>query len=77
MVDAHNEFLGVMSEVDVLRALGAGKDLSLLTAVDLMVHDRIVVTTETTHEPDVKLMEEKRWLTLPVTQHGWEADSVT
>ena len=43
VVDARNEFIGFISEFDVLRALEAGKDLSLLTAEDLMVHNRIAV----------------------------------
>ena len=43
VVDDRNEFIGFISEFDVLRALEAGKDLSTVTAEDLMVHDRIAV----------------------------------
>ena len=43
MVNERDEFMGFISEFDVLRALEAGKDLSLLTAEDLMVHNRIAV----------------------------------
>lgn len=77
VVDDDNEFIGFISEVDVLRALEAGKDLSKLNAEDLMVHDRIAVTAETTIEEAVKIMEEKRLLNLPVTQNGRVAYSVT
>jgi CBS domain-containing protein len=77
VVDDHNEFIGFISEIDVLRALGAGKDLSKLNAEDIMVHDRIAVTAETTIEAAVKIMEEKRLLNLPVTQNGRVAYSVT
>ena len=77
VVDAHNEFIGFISEVDVLRALEAGKDLSKLIAEDIMVRDRIAVTSETTIEVAVKIMEEKRLLNLPVTQNGRVAYSVT
>lgn len=77
VVDEHNEFIGFISEVDVLRALEAGKDLSKLIAEDIMVRDRIAVTSETTIEVAVKIMEEKRLLNLPVTQNGRVAYSVT
>ena len=77
VVDDHNEFIGFISEVDVLRALESGKDLSRLIAEDIMVRDRIAVTFETTIETAVKMMEEKRLLNLPVTQNGKVAYSVT
>ncbi len=67
VVNDDNEFIGFISEVDVLRALEAGKDLSKLNAEDLIVHDRIAGTAETTIEEAVKIMEEKRLLNLPVT----------
>ena len=77
VVDDQNEFIGFISEFDVLRALEAGKDLSKVNAEDIMVHDRIAVTTETTIEEAVKTMEEKRLLNLPVEQNGKVAYSVT
>ena len=70
VVNERDEFMGFISEFDVLRALEAGKDLSLLTAEDLMVHDRIVATPETTIEKAVQIMEEKRLLNLPVQKDG-------
>ncbi|UVT18376.1 MAG: CBS domain-containing protein [Nitrospira sp.] len=77
VVDDQNEFIGFISEFDVLRALEAGKDLSKLTAEDIMVHDRIAVTAQTTIEEAVKTMEEKRLLNLPVMKDGRVAYSVT
>jgi CBS domain-containing protein len=77
VVNDQNEFIGFISEFDVLRALKAGKDLSMLTAEDLMVHDRIVVTPETTIEEAVIIMEEKRLLNLPVKEDGRVVYSVT
>ncbi len=77
VVDERDEFMGFISEFDVLRALEAGKDLSMLTAEDLMVHDRIVVTPETTIEEAVQIMEEKRLLNLPVKKDGRVVYSVT
>ena len=77
VVDDRNEFIGFISEFDVLRALEAGKDLSKLTAEDIMVHDQISVTAETTIEEAVKTMEEKRLHNLPVKKDGKIAYSVT
>jgi CBS-domain-containing membrane protein len=61
----------------VLHALEVGKDLSTLTAEDIMVHDRMAVTAETTIEEAVKTMEEERLVSLPVKQNGRVAYSVT
>lgn len=77
VVNDQSEFIGFISEFDVLCALKAGKDLSRLTAEDLMVHDRIVVTPETTIEEAVTIMEEKRLLNLPVKEDGRVVYSVT
>ncbi|MER3422725.1 MAG: histidine kinase [Nitrospiraceae bacterium] len=77
VVDDKGEFIGFISEFDVLRALEANKDLSKTTAEKIMAKDRIAVTEETTIEDAVKLMEEKRLLNLPVTRNGKVAYSVT
>ncbi len=77
VVDERDEFVGFVSEIDVLRALESGKDLSALTIEQIMAHERIAVTAETTIEDAVKLMEEKRLLNLPVTKQGKVAYSVT
>lgn len=77
VADDHNEFVGFLSEIDILRALESGRDLSTLNTEHVMVHERIAVTTETTIEDAVKLMEEKRLLNLPVTKDGQVAYSVT
>jgi CBS domain-containing protein len=77
VVDENGEFIGFVSEFDILRALEAQKDLNRLTAGDIMVKDRMFVTEQTSLEETVKLMEEKRLLNLPVTRNGKVAYSVT
>lgn len=77
VVNTRGEFIGFISEFDVLRALEASKDLSELTAEDIMVPEHISVTPETTIEEAVKTMEEKRLHNLPVTKEGKVAYSVT
>ncbi len=77
VVDERGEFIGFVSEFDLLRALDAKKDLNQLTAGDVMAKDRIAVTTETSVDEAVKLMEEKRLLNLPILVNGKVAYSVT
>jgi CBS domain-containing protein len=77
VVDERGDFVGFISEFDILRALEAGKDLNRLTAEDVMAKDRIAVTDETSIDEAVKLMEEKRLLSLPVRKDGKVAYSIT
>lgn len=77
IVDEGGDFVGFISEFDILRALEAGKDLNRLTAEDVMAKDRIAVTDETSIDDAVKLMEEKRLLSLPVRKNGKVAYSIT
>ena len=77
VVDESGEFIGFVSEFDLLRALEAKKDLNKLTAGDVMAKDRISVTADTSVDEAVKIMEEKRLLNLPVTVNGKVAYSIT
>jgi len=77
VVDERSEFIGFVSEFDILRALEAGKDLNRLTAEDIMAKDRISVTDDTSIEDAVKIMEEKRLLNLPIERNGKVAYSIT
>ena len=70
VVDGKGKFLGFISEFDVLRALEAGKNLHQLTAEDLMVKDRVAVTTSTTIVEAVQTMEKNRFLNLPIEKDG-------
>jgi CBS domain-containing protein len=77
VIDGQGQFVGFISEFDVLRALEAQRDLSQLRAEDIMANDRIAVTEATTIEEAVKLMEEKRLLNLPVIRNGTVNYSIT
>lgn len=77
VVDGSGEFIGFVSEFDLLRALEAKKDLNTLTAGDVMAKDCISVTADTSVDEAVKLMEEKRLLNLPVKVNGKVAFSIT
>jgi predicted transcriptional regulator len=77
VVDGSGEFIGFVSEFDLLRALERKKDLNQLTAGDVMAKDRIAVTSDTSIDEAVKIMEEKHLLNLPVTVNGNVAYSIT
>lgn len=77
VVDERGEFVGFVSEFDILRVLEAKKDLNQLTAEDVMTKQPIPVTADTSINEAVKIMEEKRLLTLPVIVKGKVAYSIT
>ena len=77
VVDERGAFIGFVSEFDILRVLEEKKDLSQLSAEDVMVKEQISVTNETSIDEAVKIMEEKRLLSLPVKTHGKVTRSIT
>lgn len=77
VISEQGDFIGFISEFDILRALEAKRDLNQLTAGDVMAKDHIAVTEDTSIDEAVKLMEEKRLLKLPVKKNGKVAYSVT
>ncbi len=77
VVDDKGTFIGFISEFDVLKALQANKELSQMTAEQIMVKEHISVTANTTIDEAVRLMEEKRLNNLPVSQNGSVAYSIT
>jgi predicted transcriptional regulator len=77
VLDERGEFIGSVSELDILRVLEAEKDLNELTAEDVMVKEQISATNETSIDEAVKIMEDKRLLSLPVKTHGKVTHSIT
>ena len=77
VVDERGEFIGFVSEFDILRVLEAKRDLNQLTAEDVMAKEHISVTNDTSIDEAVKIMEEKRLLNLPVKVNGKVAYSIT
>jgi predicted transcriptional regulator len=70
VVDAKGRFIGFISQFDVLSVLEAGRDISQLTAEEIMVQDHVAIHISTTLSEAVKLMKEKHFLVLPVEQDG-------
>lgn len=70
VVDEKGDFIGFISEFDVLHALETGRDISQLTAEEIMAPNHIVTNISTTILDAVKLMKEKHLLVLPVEEDG-------
>ena len=77
LVDADGRYIGFINEFDLMKALRAGKELSNLTAEDLMRTGPIAVHESTTIADAAKRMEERCVLNLPVEKDGKVAYSVT
>lgn len=77
VVDDKGKFIGFVSEFDVFKVIEAGKDLSKVTAQEIMNKTPIAVHESTPINKAVKLMEEKHLLNLPVERNGTVAYSVT
>ena len=77
VVNEQGEFIGFVSEFDILRELDAKKDLNQLTAEEVMVKEHISVRNETSLDEAVKIMETKRLLSLPVETNGKVTYSIT
>ena len=70
VVDEEGDFIGFISEFDVLSALETGRDISQLTAKEIMSSNPIVTNISTTISDAVKMMKEKHLLVLPVEEDG-------
>ena len=77
VIDHEGKYIGFINEFDVMKALGAGKQLSNLMAEDLMRIGPIAVHSSTTIEDAAKRMEERCVLNLPVEKDGKVAYSVS
>lgn len=77
VVDEQGKYIGFINEFDVMKALEAGKELSNLTAEDLMRIGPIAVHESTTIVEAAQRMEERCVLNLPVERDGKVAYSVS
>jgi len=64
------EIIGIVTELDILRAVKEGKELSGTTAKEIMTVDVAKATTEATGEEMIKIMEEFHIIRLPIVREG-------
>lgn len=77
VVDANGKYLGFINEFDVMNMLDLGRDLSKLSAEQIMRKDRLVITPSTTIPDAAKMMEQHGVVSLPVEVDGVVTYSVT
>ena len=77
VVDDQDKFIGFVSEFDLLGAIESGKDLSQVTADQLMNKDHFVADESTTIADAIRFMKEKHLLNIPLVKQGKVAYSVT
>ncbi len=70
VVDPHGHCVGFISQFDVLAVLEAGRDVSQLTATEIMVPDPLAIPFTTTLAEAVKIMKDNHFLVLPVEENG-------
>ena len=70
VVDDEGTFIGFISEFDILTILESGRDLSQLTAEEIMVQDHVAIQESATLKEAVQLMKDRHLLVLPVERNG-------
>ncbi len=66
----NGEVVGVVTELDLLKAVSEGKELVRITAGDIMTRDVITVEVETPLDKVTEILMNKNIIRVPVTQDG-------
>ena len=61
---------GIVSELDIIRALRAGKNLDSVTATEIMTAEVIAVNVDATVEEIMEIMDTKQIVRVPVLEDG-------
>jgi len=77
VVDDKGGFIGFISEFDILSILEDGRELSQLTAEEIMVQDHVAISESATLKEAVQLMKHQHLLVLPVERNGVIVGSVS
>jgi CBS domain-containing protein len=70
VVDESDRVIGVVSEVDILRALRGSRPLEELKVTEIMTRSPVVIEEKTTLEEASKIMEDAHIHRLPVVKDG-------
>ena len=62
--------VGIVSELDIIRALRAGKTLDTITAAEIMTAAVITVNVDATVEEIMEIMDTKKIVRVPVLEDG-------
>lgn len=70
IVDEQSQVVGIITEIDILEAIHAGKDLEKTTAEDLMSQNARVVDVDTRVTDIMAIMKDQNIIRVPVTKDG-------
>jgi predicted transcriptional regulator len=70
VTDQNGKVVGVITELDLLKALKEGKELVRITAGDIMTKEAVTVDVDTPLEKIVDIMMTKNIIRVPVTADG-------
>jgi len=70
VIEPGNHLVGIVTEIDVLKALVSGKDLHAMKAEDIMTPQPITVEETATAEMVIKQMIEHQIIRIPVVRDG-------
>jgi CBS domain-containing protein len=62
--------VGIVSELDIIRGLRAGKPLDTITAAEIMTAEVITVNADATVEEIMEIMDTKQIVRVPVLEDG-------
>lgn len=77
VVDSDGRYIGSVSELDLLKAYEAGRDLKSIHAEDLMTRKVPSVKESMPIQAATRLMEEKNLMNLPIVRDGILVTTVT
>ena len=70
VTDENGKVIGVVTELDLLKQVRAGKDFEKLAAADIMTEDPITIDVTTPIQDVLHIMIEKNIIRIPVTEEG-------
>jgi CBS domain-containing protein len=70
IADKEGSLVGIVTEIDLLRALRAGKSLDQTLVGEIMTRDVITVDVETSAEEVMEILDSAHILRVPVTRDG-------
>lgn len=70
VTDENGKVIGIVTELDLLKQVRAGKDFEKITAEDIMTKEPLTVDINTSLEDALAIMIEKNIIRIPVTDEG-------
>jgi CBS domain-containing protein len=70
VIDSNAKVIGIVTAVDILRAIKQGKNLDRLRAIDIMTRNPVVVKRDTEIDEIIDIILQKAIILVPVVDDG-------